>query len=120
MLFAALAMICGGCSVASHAIKSDFTTYNSIIQFNQSQQMLMNLVRLHYRESPSFLQAGSLTASYESTATADGGITGLSGLSGLVAQSANVATGYGDLKYNFSAKPTITWAGMSSVTQRGH
>ena len=109
MLFAALAMICGGCSVASHAIKSDFTTYNSIIQFNQSQQMLMNLVRLHYRESPSFLQAGSLTASYESTATADGGITGLSGLSGLVAQSANVATGYGDLKYNFSAKPTITY-----------
>jgi len=96
--------------VASHAIKSDFMAYNSIIQFNQSQQMLMNLVRLHYRESPSFLQAGSLTASYESTATADGGFTGISGLNGLLSsQNANVATGYGDLKYNFSAKPTITY-----------
>lgn len=99
----------GGCAVASHAIKSDFTTYNSIIQFNQSQQMLMNLVRLHYRESPSFLQAGSLTASYESTAGADGGITGLSGFNGWATQAASVATGYGDLNYKFSSKPTITY-----------
>jgi hypothetical protein len=99
----------GGCAVASHAIKSDFTTYNSIIHFNQSQQMLLNLVRLHYRESPSFLQAGSLTASYESTAGADGGITGLSGLNGWAAQAANVATGYADLNYKFSSKPTITY-----------
>ncbi|MEY4827631.1 MAG: hypothetical protein RLZZ288_1182, partial [Planctomycetota bacterium] len=59
-------LLAGGCAVANNAIRSDFPDYNSIIQFNQTQQMVLNLVRMHYRESPLFLQAGSVTAAYES------------------------------------------------------
>ncbi len=101
----------GGCGVANQAIRSDFTDFNGIIQFNQSQQMLLNLVRLHYREPPMFLQAGSLTASYSSTA--GGGAS-----FGFEEGSAST---YGlDLDYEFASKPTISYTpieGKAYVTQ---
>ena len=108
LLVAALGV--GGCSVANHAIRSDFTDFNNIIQFNQSQQMLLNLVRLHYRESPMFLQAGSLLASYSSVAGGDTSI-------GLDAGDLSRALG---LNYEFASKPTITYTpieGKAYVTQ---
>ena len=62
-----LALFAGGCKVANTALRADFVDFNSIIQGNQTQQMLLNLVRMHYRETPLFMQAGALTASYESS-----------------------------------------------------
>jgi len=101
----------GGCSVANQAIRADFTDFNTIIQFNQTQQMLLNLVRLHYRESPMFLQAGALSASYESRAAGGAGYSVESG----------VSTTHGlTLDYAFAAKPTITYTpieGKSYVQQ---
>ncbi len=109
--FAATTLTVGGCGVANQAIRADFTDFNGIIQFNQSQQMLLNLVRLHYRESPMFLQAGSLTASYSSTA--GGGAS-----FGFEEGSAST---YGlDLDYEFASKPTISYTpieGKAYVTQ---
>ena len=101
----------GGCTVANQAIRSDFTDFNGIMQFNQSQQMLLNLVRLHYRELPMFLQAGSLTASYSSTA-GGGASLGL---------AEGAASTYGlDLNYEVASKPTISYTpieGKAYVTQ---
>ncbi len=101
----------GGCGVANQAIRSDFTDFNGIIQFNQSQQMLLNLVRLHYRETPMFLQAGSLTASYSSSVGGGASV-------GLEEGSAST---YGlDLDCEFASKPTISYTpveGKAYVTQ---
>ena len=93
-------LVAAGCTVANEAIRSDFTTFNSIVQFNQTQQMLLNLVRLHYRETPLFLQAGALSASYESQA----GGNVLVGTN-----SDNLTSGGAGFAYTFASKPTITY-----------
>ena len=100
VLVLAALLAAGGCSVANEAIRSDFTDFNSIIQFNQTQQMLLNLVRLHYRETPLFLQAGALSASYESQA---GGNVRFG------TDSDNFTAGGAELDYTFASRPTITY-----------
>jgi hypothetical protein len=91
----------GGCDMAKETLRADFADYNAILQANQSEQLLLNLVRIHYRESPMFLQAGTLTASYENSfsggpqATLQQGDQSLVGVSG---------------SYTFSAKPTISYS----------
>ncbi|MFM7133159.1 MAG: hypothetical protein ACKO0W_02455 [Planctomycetota bacterium] len=96
-LFAALA----GCQAEKQALRADFADYNAILQQNQSEQMLLNIVRMHYREVPFFMKAGSLTASYETSvsggvdATLEQGEQSLVGMSG---------------RYAFSSKPTVSYA----------
>ena len=63
-------LLCG-CTVGSKAIRSSYTSYNQTIAYNQNQQMLLNLVRLKYRETPLFLKVGALSTSYDFTASAD-------------------------------------------------
>ena len=98
---AALACV-SGCAVANNAIKADFADYNSIIQYTQTQQMLLNIVRMHFCETPLFLQAGGLTASYESTV---GGNSG-----GSNGQQAGMTFTYAfGMNYQFSTRPVITY-----------
>ena len=92
-------LIVSGCSVATNAIRSDFPDYNGIIQFNQTQQMVLNLVRMHYRESPVFLQAGSVTAAYESRAQVSTEAT--------LANDGTPITIGGN--YQFTSRPTVTY-----------
>ena len=91
-----------GCAVANNAIKADFADYNSIIQYTQTQQMLLNIVRMHFCETPMFLQAGGLTASYESTV---GGTA-----AGSDGQQAGMHFTYAfGMHYQFSTRPVITY-----------
>ena len=99
----AVSFVLGGCAVANRAIQTDFTAFNSVVQYNQSQQMLLNIVRLHYRESPEFLQAASLSASYESTSVSGAGITGWGAPTFPTSGAANIS-------YTFASKPTITYS----------
>ena len=96
-----LSFFLGGCSVANRAIRSDFTEFNSTLQFNQTQQMLLNVVRMHFRESPMFLQAGSLTASYESRVGANVGLN---------REQLVISESETSVDYAFSTKPTVTYA----------
>ena len=105
------ALIAGGCQVSNQAIRADFTDFNTIIQFNQAQQMLLNLVRLHYREAPLFLQAGALSAAYESRTGASAGISVESGTSR--------TSGVG-VDYAFAAKPNLLHLEISSLDSRLH
>lgn len=98
--FAASIMATPGCKVANLALRADFTDFNTILQGNQSQQMLLNLVRMRYRETPLFMQAGSLTASYESSISADSSASIPSG------DPTSIDIGG---SYKFSSKPTITY-----------
>ncbi|MFZ9882146.1 MAG: hypothetical protein ACO3QC_12165 [Phycisphaerales bacterium] len=91
----------GGCNAAKDALRADFTDYNTILQTSETRQMLLNLVRLHYRESPLFMQAGSLTASYENVVSTNA--------SGSLEQgdSSYLRAGAG---FTFSSKPTISYS----------
>lgn len=96
-----LSLLLGGCSVANRAIRSDFTEFNTTLQFNQTQQMLLNVVRMHFRESPMFLQAGSLTAAYESRVGANVGLN----REQLVLSGSET-----EFDYAFSTKPTVSYS----------
>jgi len=95
-----------GCAATTKAIRTDYTSYNETIQFNQSQQMLLNLVRLKYRELPLFLKIGALSASYafEARAGASLGKAGDAKLYGIDVGSA------------FSTRPTITYTPLEGDT----
>ncbi len=99
LLVAAIA-VTSGCQIANQSLRADFVDFNAILQGNQTQQMLLNLVRMRYRETPLFLQAGSLTASYESSFSAD------SSASIPDADFASLDIGG---SYKFSSKPTISY-----------
>jgi hypothetical protein len=99
ILAGTLASSCG-CQVANQALRADFTDFNTILQSNQTQQMLLNLVRMHYRETPLFMQAGSLTASYESSISADSSASIPAG------DPSSIDIGG---SYRFSSKPTISY-----------
>ena len=96
-----LSLFLGSCSVANRAIRSDFTEFNTTLQFNQTQQMLLNVVRMHFRESPMFLQAGSLTAAYESRVGANVGLN----REQLVLSGSET-----EFDYAFSTKPTVSYS----------
>ncbi len=100
-----LATLCG-CRVTSRAIRGSYIDYNQTIAFNQNQQMLLNLVRLKYRESPLFLKVGALSTSYDFTARAGAG-TG---------RNANNAFFDVNIGPSFSSRPTITYTPLEGNT----
>ena len=100
VLSAATIAASSGCRVANQALRADFTDFNAILQGNQTQQMLLNLVRMHYRETPLFMQAGSLTASYENSVSGNSSATWQAGDSS--------SAGIGG-SFTFSSKPTISY-----------
>ena len=89
-----------GCQAEKRALRADFADYNAILQQNQSEQMLLNLVRMHYREVPFFMKAGTLTASYDNSVSAGVDATLQEGEQSLVGVSGN---------YSFSSKPTVSY-----------
>jgi len=95
-----------GCAMPNKAIRGDYSDYNNTIQYNQSQQMLLNIVRLKYRESPMFLKVGALSASYsfEARGGANLGRAGDTTLAGI-----NIGGSY-------STRPTITYTPLEGDT----
>ncbi|MFQ5720196.1 MAG: hypothetical protein ACE5IK_11675, partial [Acidobacteriota bacterium] len=103
---ACLSLLATGCTVHTTAIRRDFAQFNETIQYNQSQQMLLNLVRLKYRESPLFLKVGALSASYDFGAEAGASIGRTSSRTTL---GASIGT-------SFSMRPTITYTPLEGET----
>ena len=99
-----------GCSVGAGQIRANYADYNETIHYNHSQEMLLNLVRSKYRESPLFLKVGTLSTSYTFA----------------VGGSADGGRRFGEAAYgvayapSFSERPTITYSpveGNTFVTQ---
>ena len=89
-----------GCQAEKQALRADFADYNAILQHNQSEQMLLNIVRMHYREVPFFMKAGTLTASYDSSVSTGVDATLQEGEQSLIGLKGN---------YSFSSKPTVSY-----------
>jgi len=102
----ALGLVLTGCTVAPKAIKRNYTTYNHTIHYNQSQQMLLNLVRLRYRESPMFLKVGAVSTSY--TFDVSGGAS--------VGHSFGEGTWGVNAGGGYSERPTVTYTPIEGDT----
>jgi len=90
-----------GCTVGPKLYKSSFTQYNEAVRQTLDEQMLANLVRMRYLESPMFLQVSSLNASFSVGANAD--------LSGTFPSGGSTSVGAG-LGGSYSESPTISFS----------
>jgi len=108
----ALALLIGvlilsiGCNVVGpRAVKHGGISYNRALQYTSDQQLLLNIVRLRYRDNPSFLEISSISTSFTlsgnvGTDLTYGNIAGTA--EGLIIVEPTVGVTYDE-------KPTITY-----------
>lgn len=102
----ASAMFClTGCTLGPREIQAGRLRYNESIQKTFQEEMLLNLVRLKYREAPEFLVVGGVAAQYS--------FDGRAALGGDVNELAPDALGI-DGSIARSERPTITYAPQRS------
>ena len=98
--FAVITML-SGCTVGPKLYKTSFTQYNEAVRQTLDEQMLANLVRMRYLQTPIFLQVSSLNASFSVGASA--------GLSGTFPSSGSNSGG-ANLGGSYSESPTISFS----------
>jgi len=98
--FAIITML-SGCTLGPKLYKTSFTQYNEAVRQTLDEQMLSNLVRMRYLESPMFLQVSSLNASFSVGANAD--------LSGTFPSGGSNSVGAG-LGGSYTESPTISFS----------
>lgn len=57
----------GGCSFGPHALPPDRIRYNEAVKTSGEEQLLLNIVRLRYTDTPSSLGVNSIADQYELT-----------------------------------------------------
>jgi hypothetical protein len=100
LLVAALTGL-AGCGMQADLIRERHWDLNEAIRETSNEQLLLNLVRLRYDETPYFLQLSSITTSFSAGTS--------------VGASASLAEGddntYGlSGGFSYSESPTVTWA----------
>lgn len=60
-----------GCSLGPYALRTERALYNVTMQASSNEQLLLNLVRLKYREPTFFLEVGSISANFNYSIAAD-------------------------------------------------
>jgi hypothetical protein len=98
-----LTFVLSGCqsSFGPDALHNTHPAYNQVIVNTLNEQMLLNLVRLKYRDKAFFLKVGSVTASMSF-----GGNMGIDGTAKFGATGSSIAPSMG---IAYADKPTITY-----------
>jgi hypothetical protein len=97
---------CGCASVGPGTVPQDQFNYNAAIARSSQQQLLVNLVRLRYNETPVFLKVSSVISQYSRVASATAGVGANTGLTG--DNTASLGGGF-----LWSDRPTITYSPVS-------
>ncbi len=93
-------------SVGPKTVPQDQFNYNAAIAESSQQQLLLNLVRLRYHETPVFLKVGSVISQYSRVASANAGVGANTSIVGT-----NTASAGGRLSW--ADRPTITYIPVS-------
>jgi len=94
-------LLLAGCQAGPALYETSFTEYNDAVRKTLDEQMLANLVRMRYLESPIFLQVSSLNTSFS--------IGGNVGASGTFVESGNNQAG-ASIGGSYSENPTISFS----------
>jgi len=95
------AVLVGGCGQAGpDSVRTSRSNYNIAIQQTSSEQLLLNLVRLRYRDAPYFMEVASVSTSFVFDASASA--------SASVPESAATVYGMG-AGVGYTERPTITY-----------
>lgn len=102
-----LVVLASGCAtgLGPRAIRSERPDYNRQIVRSADEQMLLNLVRLRYNDTPMFLELGSVVAQYNYDAT-------LSASASAVENPGSDSTGVGG-SVGYAEHPTITYTPLA-------
>ncbi len=103
-----LTLASAGCSIGPRALPSDRIRYNEAVKVSGEEQLLLNIVRLRYTDTPSSLAVSSLADQYEVTRslgltpffTAAAGGQALGGYRGAVLPQVGLSG---------SSRPTLTY-----------
>jgi hypothetical protein len=106
-LIAALLVALTGCSsFGPKTVPQDQFNYNAAIAKSTHEQLLVNLVRLRYNETPVFLKVGSVISQYSRVASVNTGVA-----VNASTQGDNTATAGGSMSW--ADRPTITYIPIS-------
>jgi len=94
-----------GCVLGPTALQVSRVRYNEVIQQTRKEQMLLNLVRLQYREEPLFLDVGSVATQFTFAESAGLGADINEGPTSFNPDSLRL-----NVDVNLEEKPTITLA----------
>ncbi len=100
MLAGAAVIAAGGCNMGPEALPADRGMYNAAVQQSGNEQLLLNMVRLKYREPMTFLQISSISSHRNYSANASGSVTIPE--AGMKVFSPSAGTSY-------SEQPTLTY-----------
>ncbi len=105
-LLGLVTLLATGCAtgLGPRALRGERPDYNQQIVRSADAEMLLNLVRLRYNDSPLFLELGAIVAQYGYDASFSAG----GQISGAGSGSATLGTGLG-----YSEKPTVTYTPLS-------
>lgn len=106
-LITVLLVAMSGCSsVGPKTVPADQFNYNAAIAKSSQEQLLVNLVRLRYNETPVFLKVGSVISQYSRVASANTGVATNASVTGSNTASAGA-------RFTWADRPTITYIPIS-------
>ncbi len=98
-----LAAVLTGCQIGPGTLPVSSAHYSDAVRTAQSEQILVNLVRLRYRDQPVFLEVSSISTQFEIGASAS--------VNGSVVESGPDTLGLGGAA-QYAERPTITFGIM--------
>lgn len=99
-----------GCVMGPRLVESNRVLYNEVIQRTTAEQLLLNLVRLQYRESPLFLDVASVSAQFKFTGTTIAGATIFEGPRPTGPNFLNLGG-----EFSYEESPTVTFAPLQGA-----
>ena len=101
-LFAFLPLLFMGCAnLGPTTLKSERSNYNLAVQRTNDEQLLLNLVRLKYRDTPFFMEVSSVASQLSLSTTANASATLQNGVAGLFGLGGSLG---------MTEKPTVTYS----------
>lgn len=108
VLVVACAGLAGGCSFGPRALHNDRVRYNEAVKVSSEEQLLLNIVRLRYTDTPSSLGVTSLADQYEYNRSV--GITPFfTAAAGGMAEAAYRGAVLPQLGLSATTRPTLTY-----------
>ncbi len=99
-----ISFLVGGCQTGPKLVRSGFPHYIQALRHIEDEQMLTNLVRLRYAETPVFLQISSITTTFSVSVNAGASISSTDNRA-----AGDSDTIGGSLGASYSETPTITF-----------
>ena len=122
ILGAFLVSVAGCAKLGPATIKSQRVDYNLAVQKTNDEQLLLNLARLKYRDTPFFMEVSSVASQFilsttgNASATLQEGVKGLFGLGGSVGMTERPTVTYSPLQGNQFIQRVLTPLPLETIT----